>query len=174
MQRSAFIAVLLAAGLLVGACGGRNYTKPPRTAPPAPEATSGEARGGQQGDARAEGLTVDGLVQYDRRVFKNRAQGTGTLTISGERITWENRDQRKRSFSLQTDVVEEATVRCTTATGRKICLELVLSTVTDLSYRFRDPNWAAGENRRILEVRNYLREHYPSILLNETAVDKID
>lgn len=173
MQHSASIAVLLAAGLLAGSCGGRNYTKPPRTVPPAPEATSAEARGGQE-DTRAEGLTVDGLVEYDRRLFKNRAQGTGTLTISGERITWQNRDQRKRSFSIQTDVVEEATVRCTTATGRKICLELVLSTVTDLSYRFRDPDWTAGENRRILEVRDYLRAHYPSIILNEKAEDKID
>lgn len=174
MQRSVSIAVLLAAGLLAGGCGGRNYTNPPRTAPPAPEATSGEAKGGQQADATVEGLTVDGLVQYDRRLFKNRAQGTGTLTISGERITWENRDQRKRSFSLQTDVLEEATVRCTTATGSKICLELVLSTVTDLSYRFRDPDWTAGENRRILEVRDYLRDHYPSIILTEKAEDKID
>lgn len=174
MQRSVSIAVLLVAGLLTGSCGGRNYTKPPRTAPPTPDATSAEARGGQQVDASAEGLTVDGLVQYDRRLFKNRAEGTGTLTISGDRITWENRDQRKRSFSIQTDVVEEATVRCTTATGRKICLELVLSTVTDLSYRFRDPDWTAGENRRILEVRDYLRAHYPSIILNEKAVDKID
>lgn len=172
MKHSVSIAVLLAAGLLAGGCG-RDYTKPPRTVPSAPEATSAEARG-EQADARADRLTVDGLVQYDRRLFKNRAQGTGTLTISGERITWKNRDERKRSFSIQTDVVEQATLRCTTATGRKICLELVLSTVTGLSYRFRDPDWSAGENRRILEVRDYLREHYPSIVITEKAVDKID
>lgn len=169
MLHRILLAVLLVAGLVFGACGGRDYTKPPQTVPPEPERTTTSAF-----EPYADTLTVEGLVQYDPSFLRKDAKGSGTLTIADDRITWQNHDQRKRSFSIQTDVVESITLRCATTTGRKSCLELVLSTVTDLRYRFRDPDWTAGENRRILEVRDFLRDEYPEILFNERSVDEID
>jgi hypothetical protein len=122
----------------------------------------------------AQGLTVDGLVEYGYSIpHRYRSQGSGQLKVGARNIEWRS-ERRKRDFSIQGDVLKTATLQCASRPGQNICLELRLGTVTGLDYAFRDTNWAAGHNEKITEVYNYLKSNFPQVTFGEKAVKEID
>ena len=129
---------------------------------------------GSQINEDAQGLTVDGLVEYGYSMpHRYRAQGSGQLAVRGSDIEWRS-ERRKRDFSIQTAVLKTATLQCASRPGQNVCLELRLGTVTGLDYAFRDTNWAAGHNEKITEVYNYLKANFPQVTFSEKAVKEID
>jgi hypothetical protein len=129
---------------------------------------------GSQINENAQGLTVDGLVEYGYSIpHRYRSQGSGQLKVGARNIEWRS-ERRKRDFSIQADVLKTATLQCASRPGQNICLELRLGTVTGLDYAFRDTNWAAGHNEKITEVYNYLKANFPQVTFGEKAVKEID
>jgi hypothetical protein len=129
---------------------------------------------GSQISQSAQGLTVDGLVEYGYSIpHRYRSQGSGQLTVGTRNLEWRS-ERRKRDFSIQGDVLKTATLQCASRPGQNICLELRLGTVTGLDYAFRDTNWAAGHNEKITEVYNYLKSNFPQVTFSEKAVKEID
>ena len=122
----------------------------------------------------AQGLTVDGLVEYGYSIpHRYRSQGSGQLKVGARNIEWRS-ERRKRDFSIQGDVLKTATLQCASRPGQNVCLELRLGTVTGLDYAFRDTNWAAGHNEKITEVYSYLKANFPQVTFGEKAVKEID
>jgi hypothetical protein len=129
---------------------------------------------GSQISESAQGLTVDGLVEYGYSIpHRYRSQGSGQLVVGTRNIEWRS-ERRKRDFSIQGDVLKTATLQCASRPGQNICLELRLGTVTGLDYAFRDTNWAAGHNEKITEVYNYLKSNFPQVTFSEKSVDEIN
>jgi hypothetical protein len=129
---------------------------------------------GSQINENAQGLTVDGLVEYGYSIpHRYRPQGSGQLKVGARNIEWRS-ERRKRDFSIQGDVLKTATLQCASRPGQNICLELRLGTVTGLDYAFRDTNWAAGHNEKITEVYSYLKANFPQVTFGEKAVKEID
>lgn len=134
----------------------------------APAAEVGRAAG-VESDA-----TVVELVEVRGRTFRGpKEAGAGKLTIENEWVRWENDRKRKRSFSMQSRVVREATLVCASRAGGNVCLELELRTVTGEKYRFRDRNWSAGNNEEIRRAYEVLQRQHPRIMFGERVVDKI-
>jgi hypothetical protein len=156
----AAIALLAMAG-----CGSsRGYDKP----------AAATTFAGSQINENAQGLSVDGLVEYGYSIpHRYRSQGSGQLVVGTRNIEWRS-ERRKRDFSIQGDVLKTATLQCASRPGQNICLELRLGTVTGLDYAFRDTNWAAGHNEKITEVYNYLKSNFPQVTFGEKAVNEID
>jgi hypothetical protein len=158
---------LLLALMLVGA--GCSSTR--RNAKPAAMTTSSA---GSQIDQSAQGLTVDGLLEYGYSFpHRYRSQGSGQLAIENRDVAWRS-ESSKRDFSIQADVLKTATLQCASRPGQNVCLELRLGTVTGLDYAFRDTNWAAGHNERITEVYNYLKANFPQVTFAEKSVEEIE
>jgi len=119
-------------------------------------------------------LVIDGLVEFGKSFpLRYRPKGTGQLVISPASITWTNDDDDDRSFSLRPGVIRSVVMQCVERAGGNICLEIVLETVTGLSYRFRDIDWAGGENDRVRHVHDHMKETFPRILFSENTVDDI-
>lgn len=119
-------------------------------------------------------LVVDGLVEFaDSLVLSHRPKGTGRLTISPERIGWSSEDDDERSFSIRPAAVKSVTMECVIRAGGNICLEMSIETITGLTYRFRDIDWAGGYNERIRRAHDYLQRNFPRVIFAETAVEKI-
>jgi hypothetical protein len=158
---------LLALGVAAGGSGcssSRRYDKPAATT----------TFGGSQINRSAQGLSVDGLVEYGYS-FPHRyhSQGSGQLTLGARDIEWRS-ERPKRDFSIQAAVLQTATLLCASRPGQNVCLELRLGTVTGLNYAFRDTNWAAGHNEKITEVIDYLKTNFPQVTFSEQAVKAID
>jgi len=129
---------------------------------------------GSQINENAQGLTVDGLVEYGYSMpHRYRSQGSGQLAVRGSDIEWRS-ERHKRDFSVQADVLKTATLQCASRPGQNVCLELRLGTVTGLDYAFRDTNWAAGHNEKITDVYNYLKANFPQVTFSEQSVKEID
>ncbi len=159
------VLVSLLAWMAAGCSSTRSYDEP--------AATTTSARS-QLAETGPQGLTVDGLVEYGRSFPRGlTSQGRGQLEIEDRNFVWRS-DKKKRSFSIQVDVIKNATLRCASRPGGNICLELQIETVTDLDYAFRDANWAAGHNEQITQVFNYLKANFPRITFSEESVKKID
>jgi hypothetical protein len=151
--------------LVAAGCGSsRGYDQP----------AAATTSAGSQISQSAQGLTVDGLVEYGYS-FPHRytSQGSGQLRVGARDIEWRS-EHRKRDFSIQADVLKTATLQCASRPGQNVCLELRLGTVTGLDYAFRDTNWAAGHNEKITEVYNYLKSNFPQVTFGEKAVQEID
>ncbi|MEA2600092.1 MAG: hypothetical protein QOF89_1084 [Acidobacteriota bacterium] len=164
---TALVALSIALIVALGAAGcgsSRGYDQP------AAMTTSS----GSQINQNAQGLTVDGLVEYGYS-FPHRynSQGSGQLRVGARDIEWRS-EHRKRDFSIQADVLKTATLQCASRPGQNVCLELRLGTVTGLDYAFRDTNWAAGHNEKITEVYNYLKSNFPQVTFGEKSVKEID
>jgi hypothetical protein len=167
---SAVPAALMSAlvlALLPGATGcssSRSYAKPAATT------TFADS----QINMSAQGLTIDGLVEYGNSFpHRYRSQGSGQLTLGARNIEWRS-ERSQRDFSIRADVLQTATLQCASRPGQNVCLELRLGTVTGLKYAFRDSNWAAGHNEKINEVVNYLKINFPQVTFSEQAVKAID
>jgi hypothetical protein len=163
------IALVLSTALIVvaGCSSSRRSDQPAAT-------TTSATSVGAQINENAQGLTVDGLVEYGYSMpHRYRAQGSGQLGVRGNNIEWRS-ERRKRDFSIQADVLKTATLRCASRPGQNVCLELRLGTITGLDYAFRDTNWAAGHNEKITEVYNYLKANFPQVTFSEQAVKEID
>jgi hypothetical protein len=119
-------------------------------------------------------VTVASLVEVRGRKLRSpKEAGSGTLTIEGEWLRWQNDEKRKRSFAIQGVVVREATLVCARRAGDNVCLELELRTVTGETYRFRDRNWSAGDSQEIRRVYEVLQRQHPLIKFRERAVSRI-
>jgi hypothetical protein len=158
---------LLALGVAAGGAGcssSRRYDKPAATT----------TFGGSQINRSAQGLSVDGLVEYGYSFpHRYRSQGSGQLTLGARDIEWRS-ERPQRDFSIQAAVLQTATLQCASRPGQNVCLELRLGTVTGLNYSFRDTNWAAGHNEKITEVIDYLKTNFPQVTFSEQAVKAID
>lgn len=148
----------------ISGCSSYTYEKPTATLPPAEQVTPAGAQ-----------LVENDLVQYGRSwLFFHRPKGQGRLVITGDAIHWENRDQPARSFSIRPDLVSSLTLRCAARAAQNACLELVIRTVADRKYYFRDADWAAGGNRQIMEVYDYMKGHYPSMSFRHKMAESMD
>jgi len=156
---------VFALGLTMACSSNRNYDKPTAMAD---TAAAAEVTNTYQG------LEVDGLVEYGR-AFPRRytAKGPGHLRIEDRNIEWRS-SERERDFSISADVVKSAELQCAARAGQNLCLELQIATVTGLTYNFRDANWAAGQNERILEVSNYMKTNFPQVIFAEKSVESIE
>jgi hypothetical protein len=156
---------LLVAGLIVlGACATADRQPAAQLATAVDEEIS----------ALDDGIRVDGLIEYARSFpRRHTARGSGTMVIAGDQLLWRNQEDRDRNFSLKTDVIQSVTLRCAAKAGSSVCLEIQIDTVTGLRYFFRDRNWAAGQNTRILEVHEHLKAKQPRILFKQETVDNI-
>jgi hypothetical protein len=136
--------------------------------------TSVAARGGGTAVVVEREGTVVELVEIRGRTFrKPKEAGAGKLTIEAGWVRWENDRKRKRSFSMQSRLVREATLVCASRAGGNVCLELELRTVTGEKYRFRDRNWSAGSNEEIRRAYEVLQREHPKIMFGERVVDQI-
>ncbi|HUP24511.1 MAG TPA: hypothetical protein VNB06_16405 [Thermoanaerobaculia bacterium] len=147
-------------------------------APVGEVARAAETATAEVGEGRAavveSGGTVVELVEMRGRTFRGpKEAGVGKLTIEDDWVRWENDRKRKRSFSMQSRVVREATLVCASRAGGNVCLELELRTVTGEKYRFRDLNWSAGNNQEIRRAYEVLQREHPRIMFGERVVDKI-
>ncbi len=151
--------------IAMAGCGSsRGYDKP----------AAATTSAGSQINESAQGLTVDGLVEYGYSIpHRYRSQGSGQLVVGTRNIEWRS-ERRKRDFSIQGDVIKTATLQCASRPGQNVCLELRLGTVTGLDYAFRDTNWAAGHNEKITQVYDYLKSNFPQVTFSEKAVNEID
>jgi hypothetical protein len=149
---------------MIGCGSSRGYGKPAATTTSV----------GAQINQSAQGLTVDGLVEYGYSIpHRYRSQGSGQLAVDSQNIVW-NSEHNKRDFSIQGSVLKTATLQCASRPGQNVCLELRLGTVTGLEYAFRDTNWAAGHNEKITEVYNSLKSNFPQVTFSEKAVNEVD
>ncbi|HVT61163.1 MAG TPA: hypothetical protein VHR45_22560 [Thermoanaerobaculia bacterium] len=166
----AVLAVLVSSLALGVAAGGAGCSSSRRSDRPAATTTFGSS----QINESAQGLSVDGLVEYGYSFpHRYRSQGSGQLTLGARDIEWRS-ERPKRDFSIQAAVLQRATLQCASLPGQNVCLELRLGTVTGLDYAFRDSNWAAGHNEKITEVFNYLKSNFPQVTFSEQAVKAID
>lgn len=146
------------------ACGSTNYDRPGRDAP-APASRDLNREFGR--------MEIDGLVEYGKNFpFGREVKGAGKLTVERDRIKWDS-EKNKRDFSIRTDVVNAVTLKCPRQAGDKLCLELTLETVTGLEYSFRDSNWAAGQNERILALYDFLQRNHSRMLFQEQTVKSL-
>lgn len=158
------IALTCALSGMVGCGSSRGYSQP----------AAATTSAGAQINQSAQGLTVDGLVEYGYSIpHRYRSQGSGQLAVDPTNIVW-NSERNKRDFSIQGSVLKTATLQCASRPGQNVCLELRLGTVTGLDYAFRDTNWAAGHNEKITEVYNYLKSNFPQVTFSEKAVKEVD
>ena len=158
----AFVLAFAAAAL--AACTSR-YEKPTASITPAEQAVS----------QSAEGLSVDGLVEFGRKFpWGHGPKGTGQLAVQGDTIRWRNGSDAKRNFEIKTDAVREVDLECATRAGGNLCLEIQIHTVTGFTYAFRDPDWAGGQNGRIQRVYDFLKANYPKVVFAEKPVDSVD
>ena len=164
---SALVALSIALLVALGGAGcgsSRGYDRP----------AAATTSAGSQINQTAQGLTVDGLVEYGYSIpHRYKSQGSGQLKVGARDIEWRS-ERPKRDFSIQADVLKTATLQCASRPGQNVCLELRLGTVTGLDYAFRDTNWAAGHNEKITEVYNYLKSNFPQVTFSEKAVKEID
>ncbi len=165
MRRLSHSVMIATAVALISFGCASSYQTPPAAEP----AASGQDISTEEGT-----LTVSGLVQYGSSwVFWHKAKGQGTMSLSPDRVVWRNSDDRDRSFTIQPDVVKSVTLRCAARAGGNLCLELMVRTVTDLKYYFRDADWAAGQNDRIMKIHDWMETHYPSVVFQQETVDEI-
>ena len=167
---SVVLAALVSSLALGVAAGGAGCSSSRRADRPAATTTFA----GSQINTSAQGLTVDGMVEYGYSFpHRYRSQGSGQLNLGERDIEWRS-ERPKRDFSIQAAVLQKATLQCASRPGQNVCLELRLVTVTGLDYAFRDTNWSAGHNEKITEVFNYLKSNFPQITFSEQAVKAID
>lgn len=163
MSKTKWILAIAVIGL-ASACSSR-YGKPAASAPRELYASE---------DADEQRLVVGELVEFGPAFpFRYRPKGTGQMTITPETISWSNDDDDDRSFSLNPAVVRSVTMQCVVRAGGNICLEIVLETVTGLSYYFRDIDWAGGYGQRVRRVNSHMKKTFPRILFAENTVDEI-
>lgn len=160
-----YLYLALALAMLLPGCAGR-YGKPAADPPPNLYTRTGMSDGT---------MTIGELVEFGPSFpFRHRPKGIGQLTISPERIGWNNADDEDRSFSIRPTAVKSVTMKCVVRAGGNVCLEMAIQTITGLTYHFRDIEWAGGYNQRIRHARNQLAQSFPRVVFAEKTVDEIN
>ncbi len=113
----------------------------------------------------------EGLARRNSGVvlFKSRWD-VGNLEFKEGNIQWSDAKDQGKNLFVTTKQITEHYLTCLKKPGGNECFEWGFKT-KDGDYKFRDVSWEQGENKKALELYEYLKTTFPTIIASEIPVD---
>ncbi|MEO6325795.1 MAG: hypothetical protein ABIT01_06155 [Thermoanaerobaculia bacterium] len=102
-------------------------------------------------------------------VLKSRWD-VGTLEFKEESIRWVDARDAGKNLLIPARQITEQFLTCEKKSGGNECFEWGFKT-RDGGYRFRDVSWQQGENKKPLEIYEFMKAIYPSLVSSNIPVD---
>lgn len=113
----------------------------------------------------------EGLVRRKGGVvlFKSRWD-VGRLEFKEETVRWVDADEPDKNLLIPARQATEQFLTCEKKPGGNACFEWGFKT-KDGTYRFRDVGWEQGDNKKVLEIFEFLKALYPNLVSSSVPVD---
>lgn len=113
----------------------------------------------------------EGLVRRNGGIVILKSRwDVGTLEFKEESIRWIDARDGGKNLLIPARQITEQFLTCEKKAGGNECFEWGFKT-RDGEYRFRDVSWQQGENRKPVEIDEFMKAIYPTLVSSNVPVD---
>ena len=139
--------------------------------PPPPPPYVAQPAAPPPGMAAVANRKWEGMVRRNKGVvlFKSRWD-VGVLEFKEESIRWVDSKDPSKNLLVPARQVTEQFLSCLKKAGGNECFEWGFKT-KDGEYRFRDVSWQQGEDVKVMEIFDFFKAVYPSLVASSYPVE---